>query len=121
MLTPTFDHGAALAPAEPESRMRERLETRDQGFSVDRFAQRAMSPFWKPGGEQLSLYNAWREFSNRSPVASTAWLGRLGKMEMGAIEAAFADLPEDRFPIVAREFCSKLVCANRKRLLTGSL
>lgn len=118
MLTPTFDHGAALAPGESVDRMRKRLETRDQGFSVDNFARRAMSPFWdQPGGEQLSLYNAWREFSRYSPRASNAWLDRLGKLQLDSIYATFAELPEDRFPKVARAFCLKLVYSNRERLL----
>lgn len=118
MLTPTFDHGAALAPGEPVDRMQKRLETRDRGFSVDNFAQRAMSPFWdQPGGNQLSLHNAWCAFSRYSPGASNAWLGRLGNLQLDSIQAAFAALPEDRFPKVARDFCLKLVYSNRKRLL----
>ena len=117
-LTPTFDHGAALAPGETDLRRLGRLRTKDMGQSVEAFAKRARSPFWNDHQDiQLSLYDTWKAFSKFSASESNAWLDRLEELKLVEIRSAFDDLPDDRISDIAREFSTKLVTINRQRLL----
>jgi hypothetical protein len=88
-LTPTFDHGASLAPAESDDVRRRRLDSNDVGYSVRTFASRSRSPFWDEAGiSRLSLVEAWSTFALLSKGEAGAWLVRLERLDAAVVSGS---------------------------------
>ena len=121
MLAPTFDHGAALARNEPDEKRHGRLYSRDRGYSVERFAEKAKSSFYSgvDARRPLRTLAAFLEFSRFNSTASNAWLARLRQLTETDVTEIIERIPSERMSGVAREFTKKLILANQARLLTS--
>lgn len=120
-LSPTFDHGAALARNIKDDERKKRLVTRDVGYGIAAFAKKAKSAFYSDASPErtLTTHDAWRAISAFAPSASLIWLERLRAIDDGMIQEILQEIPPERLTDVGRDFTSKLLQANRSLLLDG--
>lgn len=120
-LAPTFDHGASLARNLSDDERRDRLTTRDQGRTVDRFVRRARSAFYADvaASQPLSTMQAWRAFSASSSAAGVAWLSCLAGIDDDTIKRVVEEVPPSRMSRVSRDFTMALLIENKRRLLAN--
>jgi len=120
-LAPTFDHGASLARNEPDEKRSERLHSRDRGFRIESFAEKAKSGFYAGGRKSLGTLAALEGFANVQPSAARQWLDRLDQVPIDQLVRPVQLIPQDRMSSVAREFTTALLRINRERLLSCHL
>lgn len=119
-LAPSYDHASSLAANETDENREDRLRTRDEGRSVERYVERATSAFYpsRPtGARPLSTVEAFQVASAVRPNGARAWLKRLEEVRAEDIAQIFAQVPAERISPVAVEFARKMLEINRKRLL----
>lgn len=121
-LAPTFDHGASLARNLTDEERKERLTTRDQNRSVEFFAAKARSAFYLTpnDGKTMSALEAFQRFAEKHSGAARIWLGKLAGISQVAVDAILAEIPPQRMSPVTREFTSKLLMINQRRLLESA-
>ncbi|MEJ7618802.1 MAG: hypothetical protein WKF30_17930 [Pyrinomonadaceae bacterium] len=118
-LAPTYDHASSMGCLITDEDKFKRLETSDQGYSVEAFAQRARSALYLNAGDTkaLSLMDAFIKASERLPVAARVWLDRLVGVSSLEVETLFARLPSELASESASRFARKLLDYNRSRLI----
>ncbi|MEZ5444107.1 MAG: hypothetical protein R3F15_21805 [Lysobacterales bacterium] len=118
-LAPTFDHGAALARNLSDEERAERLNSRDQGRRMPAFARRARSAFYAEPGDAsaMSTHAAWQAFSRFAPAASTIWVDRLRRIDVGQVRDLLREVPPDRLSAIGRAFTAELLAENRRRIV----
>lgn len=118
-LAPTFDHGASLARNLSDEERKERLTTRDQNRSIEFFATRARSAFYVTPNDSktLSALEAFQRFAQKDSGAARIWLGKLEEISEVAVNTILDNIPPRRMSPVARQFTSKLLMINQRRLL----
>lgn len=122
-LAPTFDHGASLARNLTDEERHDRLTTRDQGRTVERFVRRARSAFYEDvaATRPLTTVQAWRAFADRASAAGAAWLASLEAIRDDTIRSVVEEVPPHRMSRVSRDFTTALLVENRRRLLAGEV
>ena len=118
-LAPTYDHGSSLARLLTDKERKERLETKDKNRTVDFFARRARSAFYKAVTDNKSMLalDVFRHLAESQKVAADIWLDKLGTIDSDTIDAILAEVPPDRMSPVTRQFTLKLLTINQGRLL----
>lgn len=118
-LAPTYDHASSLGRNESDARRRARLDTRDPGFGVPAYAERALSAIYDQETDERPLVTveAFRRAAQRHPKAAAAWLEALEALELGRCEGILAGVPTERLSNDAREFAAAMLKHNRDRLL----
>jgi len=118
-LAPTYDHGSSLARNLADDERARRLQTRDAGYSVAAFAERARSGFYLSSAETKTLgtLQAYHRMAAFSPTAAAVWRGRLAGLEWPTVEAVVDRVPPERMSAVTRRFTLELLRINRDRLL----
>lgn len=118
-LTPTFDHGAALAHSLTDNERQERLQTRDQRRSLKAFVERGQSALYLSDDEPkpMKLVEAFEAFSQYAPEVGNAWLERLSKISLEQVRDILERVPDARMSPVARDFTMALLDLNQQRLL----
>ncbi len=121
-LAPTFDHGASLARNLKDEERKERMTTRDQNRSVEFFAARARSAFYLTQNDDktLSALEAFQRFAEKDRGAARIWLGKLAGISQVTVDAIVAKIPPQRMSPVTREFTSKLLMINQRRLMESA-
>lgn len=118
-LAPTFDHASSLGRNEADVTRAERLQTNDQGRSVEHYCGRARSGLYKSVNDKkpLSTIAAFEEAAKMRPLAGRYWLGRLESVPLSDFEEILTGLPESAISVPARLFALKMLEVNRNRLL----
>jgi hypothetical protein len=118
-LAPTFDHGGSLARNITDDERRERLITRDRNRTMDAFAQRARSAFYRTENDNraLTTREAFVAFADRAPTAADAWLTQLSAVDRIQIWDIIEVIPGERMSQVCKEFTLELLLVNQRRLL----
>lgn len=118
-LAPTYDHASSLGRNESDEVRRLRLATRDRGFTVEAYVEKARSAIYAKEGDKrpLTTFAAFAEAANWDRMAACVWLDRLAGIEQGAMLSVFERIPKERISPVAIEFALKMLEINRKRLL----
>lgn len=117
-LCPTFDHASSLGRNESENRMKERLETKDRGFTVEAYARRARSALHSEMGADrpLSPLDAFARAAALAPAGAKAWCIALASLDDEAIRQVVMDIPPVRMSATAKDFVIRMVCFNRDQL-----
>ncbi len=120
-LAPTFDHGASLARNLSDEERKRRVESRDRGFQVPAFAQRARSAFYGSdvASRSMGTFEAWQGFAVRSPLAAQGWRNRLAALDTSAISKLLLDVPPNRLSGIGQEFTLALLLENQRRIVRG--
>ena len=118
-LAPTFDHASSLGWNETDEGRWERLRTKDQRRSVERYVERATSAFFSsPTSEKpLSTLDAFREAAKFKSIAANAWLKRLAQVSSATVSEIFKRIPSRRITLAAKKFATKMLEHNQRRLL----
>lgn len=119
-LAPSYDHASSLGANETDENREDRMRTRDEGRSVERYVERATSAFYPPpasGTKPMFTIEAFREAGAVRPHAARAWLRRLEQVRPEHIEQTFEQVPAQRISPLAAEFAHRMLEINRKRLL----
>ena len=118
-LAPTYDHASSLGRNETDARRKERLTTRDQGFTVEAYATKAVSALFASEDESkpLTTFEAFREAARLQPKDAVAWLVRLGEVKQEDVAEIFDRVPRERISEAAAEFAQAMLSINRRKLL----
>ncbi|MHB8252824.1 MAG: HipA domain-containing protein [Acidiferrobacter sp.] len=119
-LAPTFDHASSLGRNEQDAERSARLTTRDPGYSVERYVERARSALYdRVGGKALTTLAAFEEATKLQEVreAKNYWLGRLATIGLADFWGIFENIPAAEMTEPAKEFACKMLEINRGRLL----
>lgn len=118
-LAPTFDHGASLARNLSDEERKKRLTTRDTGYKISAFLQKARSAFYADPGESkpMTTFAAWQAFSAQASKASLGWLARLTRIDDQQVRRIVKEVPPHRMSSICQEFTVELLLENKQRLL----
>jgi hypothetical protein len=118
-LAPTFDHGASLARNLLDVERLERLQTKDRNRTLEFFASKARSAFYRSAMDSrpLGTVEAFLEFGKISLDAANFWTKRLKKVGDKNIESILQQIPQSRISDISRRFSLQLLQVNRRRIL----
>ncbi len=119
-MAPTFDHASSLGRNEPLDRVRERLRTKDDGFTVEAYARRAKSALYLDADDSgpLSPIEAFREAARITPAAAKVWCTRVARLDTGTFENLLDEVPRDRMAPEQKEFAVRFLSYNRRSITT---
>lgn len=115
-LAPTFDHASGLGVRETLETKRARLLTKDQGYSVESYVEKARTPFYGDAGKRLLTLDVVRELLDRYPDWVCFWVKQLNTVDAQSITTIFARLPEGKVDLADIDFAIKMLEANRRRM-----
>ncbi|MBU7585322.1 MAG: HipA-like protein, partial [Nostoc sp. TH1S01] len=81
-LAPTYDHGSCLGRNETDDKRRNRLISKDRGFSVQAYVEKCNSALYAKVGDKKTLktFGAFREVYQRYPDAANVWSNNLARV-----------------------------------------
>lgn len=117
VLAPTFDHASSLGAHENDDTRARRLATKDRGFQVAAFVERAESALYATPGDKhplspLGAFAAWAGGVDCSP-----WLARLQAVQVADVAQIIARVPETEMSGPERAFALAILSCNRERIL----
>lgn len=118
-LAPTHDHASSLGAILLDEERADRLATKDRNRTVEAYAAKGRSAIFgsETDTKPLSLIDAFRAASAHNPQASKIWLERLENVSIEAIKEVIERIPEERATDTTKEFSTRLLEVNRRRLL----
>lgn len=120
-LAPTYDHGAGLARNLADEERKARLETKDVGYALPRFAIQARSGFYGSVSDKKTLLaiEVFRAFAALDSFAARIWLDKLASITPDTVKSTVSRIPSPRMSPVAQRFTLELLAYNQQRLLEG--
>lgn len=115
-LAPTYDHGASLACRLSEKERIERLHSKDDGYKIERFVQKAKSAFYHGEG-LLKTYKLAELCFQHNPSESTFWVEKIDLLTAEDLSDVINCIPDDWMTAVEKEFTFKLLRANQQYLV----
>lgn len=115
-LAPTFDHASSLGRNERDEVRIERLTTRDQGRSVERYVERARSALYGRVGEKpLTTLQAFEEAAHLPELreAKGYWLSRLAVTRIADFRLILDNIPPTEISDPAKAFALRMLEINR--------
>lgn len=119
-LAPTFDHASSLGRNETDETRIKRLNTKDSGYSIERYVAKARSGFFdnKSSKKAMTTMDAFSECAKANVTASHYWLDRLYALKDSDFSDILNQVPDDFISLEAREFANAMLRINKKRLLS---
>lgn len=121
-LAPTFDHASCLGCHLTDRNRRDRLATRDSGFTAEAYADRARSAFFldETARRPLPTLVAFQRSAERWPKAARVWTERLRALRRESFDDILAAIPPDRCSEASAEFARRMLLHNRRGVLAAS-
>lgn len=118
-LAPTFDHASSLGRNETEENMKDRLETKDKGRSIERYVEKARSAMYasQAAKQPLLTLDAFLSWGENTPAAALAWLRALSSIHDDEFRDIMETVPSELITDTAIEFTTKMLTLNKQRLL----
>lgn len=118
-LAPTYDHASSLGRNESDEARTRRLTTKDRGWTVEAYVEKAKSALYAKAEDKkpLTTFEAFRQAAERHPVAGQAWLDRLDSVSPTDSLSLLQRVPRDRISKPAIQFAQRMLELNRDRLL----
>lgn len=118
-LAPTYDHASSLGRNEPIDRKQDRLTTRDKGFSVEAYVEKAASALYATESDRkpLTPLEAYQRAAAQYPQAARFWLDRLADIADTDTKRLFERVPPDRMSLVDIEFAERMLDISGQKLL----
>ncbi|HHP7231832.1 MAG TPA: HipA-like protein [Xenococcaceae cyanobacterium] len=118
-LAPTYDHASSLGRNESDEKRRQRLETKDRGFSVEAYANKCKSCLYANVEDKkpLKTLDAFFEAAKLYPTAANIWLDRLARVSINDTLELFERIPDNLISSTAIEFAQKILEINQHKLL----
>lgn len=117
-LAPTFDHASSFGRNVSDKEREQRLTTKDVGWSIDKFVQKARSAFYeKPNDPKpLSTLDAFHEAAKIRPEAARFWIECLEQVPSEDIRRILDRVPNDEMSSITKEFTQTLLELNKQRI-----
>lgn len=121
-LAPSYDHASCLGRELQEGEREGRLSTNDPGYSVEAYAQRAVSAIYgaKNAPRPLSTIEAFFHFAESCREAEDVWLDKLSAIGDDCLRAIMRRVPTKRMTDAAKLFASRVLEYNKARLLASA-
>ena len=118
-LSPTFDHGAALARLLTDNERRERSTSRDRNRSMGVYVTKAKSACYAEvtSVKTLGTLECFEAFASHAAEAAKLWMRRLGAIEECNVREIVERVPSTRISNIAKQFTVELLNENKKRIL----
>lgn len=118
-LAPTFDHASSLARNVSDAEKQKRMESRDRGFIVEAFANRARSAININGERRrtLTTRDALKAFCDFNDIGVAVWQERLRNLSADQLSAIINRVPECYMSDITRRFTLCLLNVNKNYLL----
>ena len=118
-LSPTFDHGAALARLLTDNEREERLTSRDRNRSMAVYVTKAKSACYSEvtSDKTLGTLECFEAFASYASQAAKAWIRRLQAIDASEVQEIVERVPSTRISDIARQFTIELLNENKKRIL----
>ncbi|MBR8828886.1 MAG: hypothetical protein DSM107014_13460 [Gomphosphaeria aponina SAG 52.96 = DSM 107014] len=118
-LAPTYDHASSLGRNESDEKCKQRLMTKDQGFSVQAYVEKCQSCVYANSSEKkpLKTFDAFIQAAQYNPKAAYRWLENLAKISTSDTLKLFQKIPPERIASISIEFAQKILEINQTRLL----
>lgn len=118
-LAPTYDHGSSLARNLTDEDRKDRLQTSDKNRTVEYFAGKARSGFFKNRQDKKTMFtlDVFRHFAQLEPGAAKIWLEKLNDIGSDVVDGILAQVPLQRMTPITRQFTLELLNINQRRLL----
>lgn len=118
-LAPTFDHASSLGSHLTDKERKDRLTTRDKGYTIDAYVAKARSAFYDKEGDRkpLTTFEVALWCRDRHPQAVCTWLDRLGQIGSDEVLAVLQRVPETRISKPGLEFSHRMLSVNQRVLL----
>ena len=118
-LSPTFDHGAALARLLTDNEREERLPSRDRNRSMAVYVTKAKSACYSEvtSDKTLGTLECFEAFASYASQAAKAWIRRLQAIDASEVQEIVERVPSTRISDIARQFTIELLNENKKRIL----
>ncbi len=115
---PTFDHASSLACRLSEAEKKDRLKTRDYGYSIQHFASKARTPFFFTQ-KRLSTFDCLKialEHQYASKDIGNEWIDKLSLVNKDSLTQLFEQFPEGYISPVSVDFTRTLILNNKQRI-----
>jgi hypothetical protein len=118
-LAPTYDHASSLGRTLQDRERQNRLETKDNGYSVQAYVEKGTSCLYSEARDTkpLKIYDAFCHAARLCPNAAKVWVDRLYTISTDKTLALFQRIPGERMSPIAIEFAQKILEINKVRLL----
>jgi hypothetical protein len=116
-LSPSYDHAAGLGCKVNIDEIQNRLTTKDKGYSVEKFCQKAKTPFYH-GKKRLSTTGAVRlcaKFNKKAVLKNIEKINEL--LDFSKVDDIFNKIPKEFYNHpMELEFSKKILEINKNRL-----
>ena len=118
-LCPTYDHASSLGCTERDETRQRRLSTKDRGFSVGAYVEKARCALYKSktDNKPLKTMDAFKIASDMQPQASEFWLDKLSLLEEEEVSLILQRIPGEVTTPTAIKFAEQMIFENRRSLL----
>ncbi len=118
-LAPSYDHASSLGRIERDERKQHMLETRDRYGSVEAYAMKARSAFYRTPDDRKAMLtlDAFQDAAALRPRAAAAWVKRLRIIPDEVIAAIFRRVPDTHITDISRNFGMEMLRINRRRIV----
>lgn len=118
-LAPSFDHASSLGQNETDMKRAMRLDTKDKGASIETWARKATSPFYRSesASEPLSTMEAFGVAFQRYSLGVRMWLARLAELDPTSVDEILHAVPSTLMTPTSKRFTSRMLQINRADLL----
>lgn len=121
VLAHTFDHASSLGRNESDQRRKTRMVTKDTGFNVRAYVQKAMTATYDENGRLLSNMDLIKSCKELAPEATNFWIKRIDDiMNAGNTVRKIVDqIPDDFISDPSRDFIMAIL--NTSAAMLGEL
>lgn len=119
VMAPSFDHASSLACRMSDEERIKRLNTKDVGYSIETYVERARTPFFTKEGRlrTLECFLLSVELAKKQQVLGM-WIEKLESIDRSQIEQVLVKVPSEfGMSDIAVEFTARYLEANKRRLL----
>lgn len=116
-LAPTFDHAASLGRNESDEKRASRLQSKDIGFSISTYIDKAKSQLYDRQDKRYKTLEAFALTSAFAATAALAWIERLKEVPFSRIDSIVDSVPPERMSDTAKEFTKALIKENMSRAM----
>jgi len=111
-LAPTYDHASSLG--------RELSDQKRASRSIEAYAQKCLSAFYRNIGDQkpLKTFDLFSDVANLYPDIIEIWLSYLENISTEQIDLIIQSFPPGQLSAKAAEFAKNILLFNQKRLLS---
>ncbi len=114
-LAPSFDHASSMGCRVSENEKQKRLNTKDAGYSVEAFANKAKTAMYH-NDKILKTYELAELCYKYYPKEYCFWVNKISKISEQNIGQCFNYIPQNWMSDIDKQFTMKLLQANKDEL-----